>query len=458
VERIHSVSESSGVKHKPFRIGLLGASFDTGNMGVSALAESSIKIIINRWPDAEITLLGCGYVPGEYHLSIMGREISIPTLPIRFCKNIFLPYHFLWFAVYSLAAKIPAGVRLRKALIERNRYYKVLFETDFVADITGGDSFSDIYGFRRLLLGFLCKWLVLFGRKKLVLLPQTYGPFKSRLSRFMAKYILKHASAVYSRDRESLEYAKDLLNDPSEGVKVRFVPDVAFVLDSRRPDNQDIDALERVRASNKILVGLNISGLLTLCNFQNDVFGLKTDYFLLINEIVELLMTFSNTAILLVPHTVAINETKNLSDKRNLKGKGYREQSDMIACSKIYERFAARYYGRIFLVRGRYDHNETKYIIGLCDFFIGSRMHSCIAALSQHIPAVGLAYSKKFNGVFESIGLPECIVDARICSEDELRKKVSLVFERRDIIRKHLQNTISSIQCEVLDIFKDSKL
>src|SRR4030042_4682892 len=124
-------------------------------------------------------------------------------------------------------------------------------------------------------------------------------------------------------------------------------------------------------------------------------------------------MTLGSTAILLVPHAVAMNETGSLSDERNLKGKGYREQSDAVACKETYRQFCEKYPGRIFLVRGHYNHNETKYIIGLCDFFIGSRMHACIAALSQGIPAVGIAYSRKFSGVFESIGLAVFVVDGR---------------------------------------------
>ena len=52
------------------RILLLGASFDTGNLGVSALAESSIKIILNKWPNAQIILLGSGYKPQQHRLFI----------------------------------------------------------------------------------------------------------------------------------------------------------------------------------------------------------------------------------------------------------------------------------------------------------------------------------------------------------------------------------------------------
>ena len=46
-----------------------------------------------------------------------------------------------------------------------------------------------------------------------------------------------------------------------------------------------------------------------------------------------------------------------------------------------------------------------KYLIGQCDFFVGSRMHSCIAAVSQCVPAVSIAYSDKFIGVMATLGL-----------------------------------------------------
>jgi len=40
------------------RVGLLGASFDTGNLGVGALAAASIKCVLRRWPEAEIFIVG----------------------------------------------------------------------------------------------------------------------------------------------------------------------------------------------------------------------------------------------------------------------------------------------------------------------------------------------------------------------------------------------------------------
>jgi len=434
------MSEAKNPVKKNMKICLLGASFETGNMGVSALAESSIKLILNRWPEAEIIFLGSGHIPGQYCLTLSGKEICFQTLPIRFSKNILLPCHFLRFVLDALLTKLLPASRLKDALVNRNQYFKLLFETDLVADITAGDSFSDIYGFRRFFLGFLQKWLVIFSGKKLVLLPQTYGPFKKTITRLMARYILNRASVVYCRDRIGIKYLKTLLGTNRTDRKVRFAPDVAFILDARKPERVSIEPSANIRAHNSIVVGLNISGFLFNGGYKRDSMpGLKVNYHSLVYEIIDLLMKHENVAVILIPHVFP--------------PAGYESESDPQACLKVYEELNGKYPGRIFLIRGCYNHNEIKHIIGSCDFFIGSRMHACIAALSQGIPAVGIAYSKKFEGVFESVGMADCVADIRCCPEDELLEKISSAFQRMDQIRESLRATVPRVQSEVLGIF-----
>ena len=428
--------------NKTPKICLLGASFETGNLGVSALAESSIKVIINRWPDAEITIFGSGYVPRQHRLFLMGKEVSIRTLPVRFSKNIFLPHHFMRFVLFGLVAKMLPRLRPKDALVTRNPYVKTLFEADLVLDITGGDSFSDIYGMRRFVLGFLLKGLVKIFRKKLVLLPQTYGPFSKRVAKVLARYILNYATIIYSRDRKGVDYVKRLLNTHNMDGKIKFLPDLGFILDSHRPESADVNSLEEIRTQDRVLVGLNISGLLVRGGyFDDDMFNLKVDYSSLVNSIVELLMKYDNTTVLLVPHVSPSPKFETLSD--------------VTACTKVYERVVDKYKGRIFQICGHYNHNQVKYIIGLCDFFIGSRMHSCIAALSQCIPAIGLAYSKKFDGVFESVDAGNLVVDMRHFGNDETLQRIEKTFQQRSQVKERLVNTIPGVQDKVLNLFDD---
>jgi len=424
------------------KICLLGASFDTGNLGVSALAESSIKIILHRWPDAEIVLLGSGSAEGEHCLKLNGRDIQVRIERMRFCKNIFLRSHFFVLLLNSVLMKMVPLKGFRKLLSVVNPYVKTLVETEKVFDITGGDSFSDIYGLRRFLIyGFLQKWLVTQFGKELILLPQTYGPCTRAITRRMAKSVIRRASIVYARDTESVEYVRELFGNHSVNGKLRYMHDVAFVLDSHKPGTVDIGSLENARSENSIVVGLNISGLLFNGGYtQQNMFGLKTNYPELIYDVVDYLMKDEKVLVLLVPHVLAPSRTV---------------EDDPNACRQLYEKLIDKYPGRIFLTQGKYDHNNIKYIIGLCDFFIGSRMHACIAALSQSIPAVGIAYSKKFNGVFESIGLGDCVADAYQCGDNaELLSIVKAAFEKRGQTRKHLDEVVPKIKAEIMEMLE----
>jgi len=103
-------------------------------------------------------------------------------------------------------------------------------------------------------------------------------------------------------------------------------------------------------------------------------------------------------------------------------------------------------------VRGEYNQNGIKYILGMCDLFIGSRMHSCIAAISQCVPAIGLAYSKKFQGVFELVGMERFVADVCQLEEDEILGIVADAFRQRNETSDHLGRIVPEIKKKVLQI------
>jgi len=418
---------------------LLGASFDTGNLGVNALAESAIKIVLHRWRGARIVLFGNGYQPEVEKFSLAGEEVALEIVPVRFAKNLGLPYHFLWFALYGLLVKAIPGGQRKQRFMGRNPYCRSLYEAHVAVDITGGDSFSDIYGMHRFVLGFLRKWLVLLYGKRFIMLPQTYGPFHRRLTKVMAKYILTRAEAVYSRDMEGLEYLKHILNSDGKS-KARFSPDVAFVLDPRAPEDPAIQPGPDLRRHGSVVVGLNVSGLLYNGGYTRDnMFDLKEDYREIVHDIAEWLLQRDEVVLLLVPH-VFPDEDMNV-------------ESDPVACRRLFEEIRTDREDRVFLATGQYNHNEIKHVIGRCDLFLGSRMHSCIAALSQGIPAVGLAYSKKFRGVFDCVGMGDWVVDLRHSDHDMILDAVSRAFEQKEAVRQNLQNAVHDAQQRIMGMF-----
>jgi polysaccharide pyruvyl transferase WcaK-like protein len=160
----------------------------------------------------------------------------------------------------------------------------------------------------------------------------------------------------------------------------------------------------------------------------------------LIYDLIDFFISEKNLSVLLVPHVF---------------GYGRNSESDSVVCEKIYEELRAKYPDRLLLVKGTYNQSEIKYIIGMCDFFIGSRMHACIAALSQCIPTVGIAYSKKFSGVFESIQVGHLVADPRIINEKKILEIIENAFDDRQNIKEGLQKMIPQVKKQILSIFAE---
>jgi polysaccharide pyruvyl transferase WcaK-like protein len=423
------------------KIWVLGASFETSNMGVNALAESSIKCIFNRWPHAQV-ILRTREQDEPLKFTFNGQEFSVKTRNLWFGKNVFKPNNVYMLLILALFLKIVPLSWLKEKLKARNSYLAEIMTADLVVDITAGDSFSDIYGQHTFIRHCLFKWLFLLYNIPLILLPQTYGPFSSRFSKWMARHLFKRATAIYSRDQAGIELVHQLLGKTAEQVTIKFIPDVAFVLIPEKFDHRLLRQLETAKAAGHIIVGLNISGL--LYHRHESKFGINTDYQQLIQHlIISLFKHDERIIVILVPHVYA---------KR-----GHFE-SDPDACEHVYQQLANDYPQRILKVEETFDHKQIKYLIGLTDFFLGSRMHSCIAAISQFIPTIGLAYSKKFAGVFASVGVGHQVIDLRTENESEIVANVIEAFNKRSLEAEKLRVTIPEIQRKVLGLFDDMAL
>lgn len=423
------------------QICLMGVSFETGNMGVHALTYATIKCVLAQLPDAEITILDYGYRPKEYNLRIGDKSTTIPLVNMRFSKKFYLKNNIVMLLFFSYILKLMPFLFLRKRIIENNSCLRAVLNADIVADISAGDSFSDIYGMGRFFYVSLPKMLAIMLKKNLVLLPQTIGPFKGILAKAIARYILNRASIIYSRDHSGLsEYANSSQRRIANG-KAWFCYDVGFALEPAKPDSIEIASLLKTREKRHVVVGLNISGLLYNGGYtRNNMFGLRIDYRQIILKVITLLMEKENTIVLLVPH--AFHPPEHI-------------ESDQGVCAQVYDLLRARYGSRIEVVRGSYNQSEIKYIIGMCDLFIGSRMHACIAALSQNIPAVGIAYSKKFKGVMDSVGVGSFVADPREMEEQEILNVINRAYAERSSIRNHLEQTMPDVSKRVLGLFAE---
>ncbi len=355
--------------NKSIRIGLMGLNFCSDNLGCAALALSFYAELVNILRSLKL----------EASIYIISGNSSFcikqgPEYPV-----VFQEYHL-------------SDIRTLF------RAYRLLKKCDIVFDFTEGDSFADIYGRAVFYKSALLKLLVEHTQAKMILGPQTYGPFEKKDCKIIAKHIIEHADKVYSRDERSREYLAKI------GIKkdVQAVTDVAF----RLPYKSKTD----LSNTEKIKIGINVSGLLWEERMSGtNHLGLVTDYVEYTCRIVETLLKNPSYEIYLIPHA----------------GMDFKEKaSDCAACYAIKKKFE-----KCILLQGSRDPIEVKNILAQMDIVIAARMHASIGAFSSGVFTIPFAYSRKFQGYYEVLNYPVMVDGKSDTTDAAIEKTLSYIKE-----------------------------
>jgi polysaccharide pyruvyl transferase WcaK-like protein len=426
---------------EPLVVNLLGVTYNTNNYGVRVLLSAVVDSLTKLNQNINIRILDYGHNPIVWTEKTAAGDKSLPLINLRFSWKLHLPNNIIHVLFIALFGKLIIPNKWRDRLWNRNPWLRKILKGNVNLSLAGGDSFSDIYGFERLIYVLLPQILVIILGKPLVLLPQTFGPFKNRTSRVLARFVLQHAKLVYSRDREGITVVNKLLgwDDP----KVQFGHDLGFAMEPEPVDETTMSQVAELRR-NGPLVGLNISSLLHMGGYTHDnMFGLRQNYPELIQILLDFLIQKMHCRILLVPHVYGGLESV---------------ESEVTLYRRLLPEFDRKYPGKVFLIDKVFTHRQVKSIIGQCDLLIGSRMHACIAALSQFVPTIALAYSRKFVGVMKSIDFNELVVDLRQTDEAGVLTRVDEILTRGQTIREQLQASMASIRASVLSLFSSDEI
>jgi polysaccharide pyruvyl transferase WcaK-like protein len=355
----------------PLKICLILHSTRSDNLGVGALTVSEVEIIRD-----------------------IARDINHPiAITVRDWTDKRAPY----ISGDDITIKDLDG----KVMINPRGYFATARASDLVIDIGGGDSFADIYGGRRLRRMFILKYLTHLAGTPLVMAPQTIGPFTHKTSAFFAKLSMKLCTIVATRDDLSTQAARAM------GVTRDLVigSDVALRLPYDNP----------VKTDGPTKVGINVSGLLMGGGYTGkNEFGLQMDYPGLIKDLITYFQSLK-CEIHLIPHVI-------VADGRNTAEDDYR------ACKALQND-----YPDTILTPAFDTPSQAKSYIAGMDFFMGARMHACIAAFSSGVPVISMAYSRKFAGLFGSIGYDHT-VDCTSETADAIKSKIIAAFDTKDAL------------------------
>lgn len=331
------------------KIAIFGAPCNNTNLGCMALTYSLIHLLEELAAEENDAFQ---YYIFEGNPSKKATERVEDELNLQRGKLVSFPLFYIK-DLMRFVAFAPHNVKLLHALKE----------CDVAIDMTQGDSFSDIYGEERFNLSSNIKQLVEGVGIKLILGPQTYGPYQKEKNANKAGKILQSARCIMARDRLSGELVKKI-----SGKNAIVTTDLAFQLPWKQQKfNDDVKK-----------VGVNVSALLVKNKIESTQtrFELKTDYDQYLTELLKWLCD-NQYEIHLIPHV----------------------SEDYVAAQKFHSIFPQTVLEEMFETP-----MAAKSLISGMDIFIGARMHATIAAVSSGVATIPLAYSPKFQSLFELIG------------------------------------------------------
>ena len=341
------------------KIGLMGFDFMSPNKGCEALTYSFVNMLLECIDD-KIEIINFSY-------GNLGR------FPEK--------YKSVKFTVRRPQIKNP---------VDWLRLKREMSELDMIFDVTFGDGFSDIYGKMWNVTTDMLKELAIKSGTPLILLPQTYGPYKDTKLKKWAEHIVKKCSFAYSRDTASAVEMNKIC-----GNKVEVLTDMAFAL----PYNKS----EYLVDHNKINVGINVSSLLWDSAYAKDnKFGLNTKYKEFITKLIQDLLNFGRYRIHLIPHVI---DAENYESAEN----------DVRACDAVKKMFN----NDDVICAPAFDNPvDAKSYIANMDVFVGARMHATIGAVSAGVATIPFAYSKKFKTMFGNLGY-KYVIEAQSAETNE---------------------------------------
>ena len=393
-------------------------------MGVSALFASASSGLLRRIPDLDLAIFDSGNGVRKEMFRVNGDDpVLLRFVGIRIGRR-YYRYENLQFM--RLASKLGGfGTRICPGL-------RCIAESKVVCDVSGGDSFTDMYPDDRIEEHAGYKELVLDSGLPLVLLPQTYGPFDKSLER--ATRIVRNCEACFARDERSFETLKTMLGSEFDPDRHRSGVDMAFGLEARKPqENLHSDIQDWIDDGASPLVGFNVSGLIGRSpETGREHYGFKADYrAVLLGFFTELLST-TDSRVVLIPHVMS----------------PYSEESDSLASQWVIDALPREYADRIRMSSVDLDQCEVKWLISKMDWFCGTRMHATIAALSSEVPTATISYSDKALGVFESCGQGGEVFDPRVLGSNVIVEALIDAFHRRVEVKASLTNSIGRVRAQ----------
>ena len=273
-------------------------------------------------------------------------------------------------------------------------------------------------------------WTILFQRtfeiliakfmgKPIIIFPNSVGPFRTWVGRFLSRLALDNCICVIIREPISYE----IVNSLGIGSRKILTSDTALLFKATK--KPILESLSRPAIG--VCPGV-YSHSLSNEQVRNYIF-----------EHAKALDTAIETYgfnVYLSPHYV--------SDFEN---------DDLEICKLILQKMKNKNRAKLFIANGV---EEFKSLLDQMDMIIASKMHPGVMGVSGYVPTLSIAYDHKQIGFFRHLGMAKCTLSITEASCQRISKKIDYIWKEREKIVALLQTRVPELQEGIREAVKES--
>lgn len=369
-----------------------------------------LSILLRKFiPDAE--QIKVSFYPDKDYETF--KDYGIKLANISNSKSIFLRLFLR--PVKCIAYNLTKRWLLKCEWLITDPLLKQYASADIIID-EGGDDFREEISFSGFFFGSYATFLGIIMGKKMIICSTSIGPFKTKIGKLFAKFLLNRMEIISVRERLS----KNCLEHIGVKKSIQLIPDMGLFLPPA--PNETINKIlvnERISVGDGPLIGISANWVMVKILYLHKLENKSEDFITLMAKTADYLIENLTSSVIFIPHCVEPQD------------------DDRLIAENIYK--LTKNKDRIKLINTEYSPEEVKALIGQCDLFIGARMHSCIAAASMNVPFISIVYNERRAEVMKMFGFDEYICNVMTVTFDEMKTKIDDIWINKEAIKKKLK-------------------
>jgi len=242
-------------------------------------------------------------------------------------------------------------------------------------------------------------------RKKIILLPQAFGPFDNEVIRKHMKIIIENADLVFARDEDSFNYLYEI----SKSENIKLYPDFTILFKGKLPPYWD-NKLEVAVVPNK-----------RMKDKRKD----SEQYEIFMKEVIEYFQKNGVQPFFLI---FGGKEDEELANSIN---------------NLLKKKIPLIIEGNPYFIKG---------IIASTRGLVGSRFHSLVCALNSNVIAIGTGWSHKYRNLFKEYDFEDGLIDFNM-DFDVVKNRLNLIISNDKKVKEKLEERNAVLENKAKEMF-----